>query len=74
MPANRPALPPVRPQSEADQADEDGGKEAPDGDVAVDNGDSALLLLRALTSQDDAAAVALKGEGGLLSARSCVVM
>ena len=63
-------------QSEAAEAEDGEG----DGDgeaaarVAVDNGDAALLLLRALAAQDDAVNAKLKGEGGLIATRSCVVM
>ncbi|GBF95151.1 hypothetical protein Rsub_07735 [Raphidocelis subcapitata] len=44
------------------------------GEVAVDNGDAALLLLRALAVQDEAVSGRLKGEGGLIATRSCAIM
>ncbi|KIY97692.1 hypothetical protein MNEG_10267, partial [Monoraphidium neglectum] len=43
-------------------------------EVAIDNGDSAVLLLRALSTQDPEVAAKLKGGGGLLRARSCAIM
>jgi hypothetical protein len=58
---------------DGDGDDADGGAR-PEGAVAVDNGDSALLLLRALANQDEAVAKLLKGEEGLLANRSCAIM
>lgn len=59
-------------QSEAAEGGEEDGAAAPE--VAVDNGDSALLLMRALAAQDDAVNTQLKGEGGLIATRSCTIM
>ncbi|KIZ04687.1 hypothetical protein MNEG_3274 [Monoraphidium neglectum] len=58
------------------QAEAEGeGEEEPEGDInVVENGDSALLLLRALAAQDPDVTQALKGEGGLLTTRSCAIM
>jgi hypothetical protein len=66
--------PSVTQPSTLQQGEEGEGEDADDGEVAVDNGDSALLLLRALAAQDEAVSGQLKGEGGLLATRSCVVM
>lgn len=59
-------------QSEAAEGGEEDGAAAPE--VAVDNGDSALLLMRALAAQDEAVNTQLKGEGGLIATRSCTIM
>jgi hypothetical protein len=62
-------------KGEAGPADADGDGEADPGQpLAVDNGDSALLLLRALSAQDPEVEARLKGAGGLIATRSCAVM
>jgi hypothetical protein len=84
-PATAPNLLPARsnargnaPQGEEradaeDKAEEgEGDDEGDEGGVAVDNGDAALLLLRALSAQDEEVAGKLKG--GLIAERSCTVM
>ncbi|KAI8463295.1 MAG: hypothetical protein J3K34DRAFT_475344 [Monoraphidium minutum] len=58
---------------EKDKQAQRGDSECGEG-VAVDNGDSALLLLRALAAQDADANAKLKGGGGLLQTRSCAIM
>jgi len=62
------------PTPQGDGEDEENEAAEGDAEIAVDNGDSALLLLRALAAQDDEVSAKLKGEGGLLATRSCVVM
>ena len=64
------------PTDEQAEAGAEAGEEdeEDDDDVAVDNGDSAVLLLRALAAQEPAVNDKLKGSGGLLQARSCTIM
>jgi hypothetical protein len=63
-------------ETEAGEDGEEGEGEGGKGEdaVAVENGDNALLLLRALANQDEEVAKLLKGEEGLLATRSCSIM
>lgn len=64
-------------EEEEEEAEEGDGeqlvKEAADAKVAVDNGDDALLLLRALAAHDNDVKQQLAGQSEILGTR-CVIM
>lgn len=66
-----PTSPPAAPRVPQGEGEAEAGGEG--DEVAVDNGDTALLLLRALAAQDPEVTQQLTGEAGVIS-RRCSIM